>query len=126
MKLIRNWFTYANVMSTIAVFLLIGGGAAFAAINLPKNSVGSKQLKKSSVDSSKVKDHSLKAADFKAWRRAQESACSSGLPVSCHRPCHGDHLRNRISMVRAPSSDEGASPNSSPKLARPATTIRSS
>lgn len=66
MKQIRKRLTYANVMSTMAVFLLVGGGAAFAATKLPKNSVGGKQLKNNSVTSPKVKDHSLLAADFKA------------------------------------------------------------
>lgn len=53
-------------MSTIAVFLLIGGGTAFAVSKLPKNSVGSKQLQKDAVTSVKVKDRSLLAKDFKA------------------------------------------------------------
>lgn len=43
---VRQRLSYANVMSTIAVFLVLGGGAAFAATQLPKNSVGTKQLKK--------------------------------------------------------------------------------
>jgi len=53
------------VLSSIAIFLVFGG-AAFAAVQLPKNSVGTKQLKKSAVTSTKVKDGSLTAADFKA------------------------------------------------------------
>jgi hypothetical protein len=57
LKQIRNRLTYANVMSSIAVFLILGGGAAFAAkIVLPKNSVGSKQLKKNAVTETKIKD----------------------------------------------------------------------
>jgi hypothetical protein len=64
-KQIRMRLTYANVMSSIAVFLVLGG-AAFAAVQLPKNSVGTKQLKKNSVVSSKVKNGSLQAADFGA------------------------------------------------------------
>jgi hypothetical protein len=66
LKQIGKRLTYANVMSTIAVFLLIGGGAAFAASKLPKNSVGGKQLRNNAVTSPKVKDHSLLAKDFKA------------------------------------------------------------
>lgn len=42
-------------MSTIAVFLLLGGGAAFAASKLGKNSVGSKQLKNNAVTTKKIK-----------------------------------------------------------------------
>jgi hypothetical protein len=51
-------------MATIAVFLALGGGA-YAALKLPKNSVGSKQLKKNAVRSAKVKNRSLLAKDFK-------------------------------------------------------------
>jgi hypothetical protein len=36
--------TYANVMSTIAVFAALGGGA-YAAASLPRNSVGSAQIR---------------------------------------------------------------------------------
>lgn len=56
MKQIRKGLTYANVMSTIAVFLLLSGGAALAAGKLGKNTVGSKQLKKSAVTGVKLKD----------------------------------------------------------------------
>ena len=59
----RPKLNYANVMSTLCFFLLLGGGA-YAAGHLGKNSVGSKQLKKNAVTSPKVKDHSLLASDF--------------------------------------------------------------
>jgi hypothetical protein len=50
MKRCRGKFTYANVISTLCLFLLLGGGAAFAATHvLPKNSVGPKQLKRGAV-----------------------------------------------------------------------------
>lgn len=65
MNQIRKRLTYANVMSTIAVFLMLGGATAFAATQLPKNSVGPKQIRKNAVNSAKVKNHSLRAADFK-------------------------------------------------------------
>jgi hypothetical protein len=62
---IRSSLTYANVIATLALFLALGGGA-YAAFKLPKNSVGSKQLKTNAVNSSKVKNGSLLAGDFKA------------------------------------------------------------
>src|SRR5215213_6597981 len=40
--------SYANVMATIAVFIALGG-TGYAALNLPKNSVGSQQLKPKGV-----------------------------------------------------------------------------
>jgi hypothetical protein len=42
------------------------GGVSYAATVLPKNSVGTAQLKKNAVVSKKVTDHSLLARDFKA------------------------------------------------------------
>jgi hypothetical protein len=62
---IRSGLTYANVMATIAVFFALGGGA-YAALKLPSNSVGSKQIKANAVNSSKVANGSLLAGDFKA------------------------------------------------------------
>jgi len=44
---IRDRLTYANVMATIAVFIALGGGAY--ALTLPRNSVGSRQLRPDSV-----------------------------------------------------------------------------
>ena len=46
---LRGRLTYSNVMSTIAVFMVLGGGAAVAANQLPKNSVGSPQIRKNAV-----------------------------------------------------------------------------
>ena len=45
-------------MSSIAVFLVLGGATAFAA-GLAKNSVGSKQIKKNAVTGAKIKDGSV-------------------------------------------------------------------
>jgi hypothetical protein len=47
-KHVRKRITYANVMSSIAVFLVLGGGAAFAALG--RNTVGTRQLKPNSVN----------------------------------------------------------------------------
>ena len=70
---------YADVMSTLAVFLALGG-IGYAAITIPKNSVGTKQLKKNAVTTKKVKDRTLLKRDFK---RGQ-------LPAGAHRPA-GPH-----------------------------------
>ena len=54
MKSVRKRLTYANVMSSIAVFLVVAGGSAFAATQLGKNTVGAKQLKKEAVTLAKI------------------------------------------------------------------------
>jgi hypothetical protein len=54
-KRIRIRLTYANVVSTFCLFLLLGGGAAYAASHLGKNSVGTKQIKNNAVTGAKIK-----------------------------------------------------------------------
>lgn len=64
MKQLRRRLTYSNVMSSIAVFLVLGGATAFAA-GLAKNSVGPKQLKKNAVTSAKIKNNAVTTAKIK-------------------------------------------------------------
>lgn len=65
MKQIRKRLTYANVMSSIAVFLVLGGATAIAAGQLGKNSVGSKQIKKNAVTAAKIKKNAVSGAKIK-------------------------------------------------------------
>ena len=65
MKNLRGKLTYANVISTLCLFLLLGGGAAYAASQLAKNTVGTKQLKKNSVTTAKIKKQAITAAKVK-------------------------------------------------------------
>ena len=52
---LRGKLTYANLVSTLCLILLIGGGGAYAATRmLPKNSVGSRQIKKGAVGPAKL------------------------------------------------------------------------
>jgi hypothetical protein len=53
-----------NAIAYLALWLALAGGSAYAASQLPTNSVGTKQLKPDAVVSSRVKDHSLLAQDF--------------------------------------------------------------
>lgn len=70
---ITRRLSYSNVIASLALFVALGG-ASYAAVALPANSVGTKQLKKSAVSaaklkrnavsSAKVKDGSLERGDF--------------------------------------------------------------
>jgi hypothetical protein len=53
MRAIRQRLTYANVIATLSLFLVLGGGA-YAATRLPKNSVGTNQLKNGAVTAGKI------------------------------------------------------------------------
>jgi hypothetical protein len=50
---LRRHLTYANVAATLALFLALGG-AAYAATQLPRNSVGTAQLKREAVTAGKI------------------------------------------------------------------------
>jgi hypothetical protein len=66
-KLRSKKLTYANVMSTIAVLLVVGGGTAYAAKQiLPKNSVGSKQVKKNAITGAKIRNGAVTAGKLAA------------------------------------------------------------
>src|SRR5262245_4853144 len=71
MRRIRSKLTYANVMATIAVFLVLGGGAAVAAGGLGKNTVGAKQLKKNAVTAAKIKKGAVTGAKIKTSSLAE-------------------------------------------------------
>jgi len=62
MGTLRDRLTYANVMSTIAVFLVLAGGSAIAVINgkkLKNNSVAGKKLKNKAVTEAKLGDKAV-------------------------------------------------------------------
>jgi hypothetical protein len=47
---------HTTVVAYLSLFLVVSGGAAFAASHLAKNSVGSKQIKKNAVTAAKIKN----------------------------------------------------------------------
>jgi hypothetical protein len=64
MKSIAERLTYANVVSTLALFLVLAGGAAIAA-KVPKKSVGPSQLKAGAVTTAKIKANSVTTRKIK-------------------------------------------------------------
>ncbi len=60
MRTLRDKLTYANVISTLCLFMLLGGGA-YAATKLPKNSVGTKQIKNGAITGKKIKNGTIDA-----------------------------------------------------------------
>ena len=64
MKRLRGKLTYANVISTLCLFLLLGGGAAVAANSmLPKNSVGARQIKRGAITPAKISNATKQVLD---------------------------------------------------------------
>lgn len=77
---LRSRVTYANVMSTLAVFGVLAGGGAYAA-----SKVGPKDIKKDAVRAKHIKDDGVKFRDLKSvkgWKR--------NVPVSATAADPGD------------------------------------
>jgi hypothetical protein len=78
MKL-RRHLTYANVISTVCLFLVLGGGAAFAATKLAKSSVGTEQLKGEAVTKGKLAPNSVNSKKVVNGSLTGEDIASSTL-----------------------------------------------
>jgi hypothetical protein len=63
-RILRHRPSPAMVIACIALTVALGG-TSYAAVTLPRGSVGTAQLKKNAVVSAKVKNRSLLAVDFK-------------------------------------------------------------
>jgi hypothetical protein len=76
---VRARITYANLTATLALFVALGG-TSYAALTLPRNSVGSSQiranavgpseLRSRAVGSSELRDRSIKLGDISTSARA--------------------------------------------------------
>jgi hypothetical protein len=59
----RPRLTYANVTSSVALFLALGG-TGYAVTQLPRNSVGTRQLKSNAVTSTKIRPGAVQRSDI--------------------------------------------------------------
>ncbi|HET6998310.1 MAG TPA: hypothetical protein VFI03_06935 [Solirubrobacterales bacterium] len=96
MKQIRKRLTYANVMSSIAVFLVLGGATAVAASQLGKNSVGANQLKKNAVTAAKVKNNAITTAKIK--NSAITSQKINGGAITSEKIANGSVTGEKVNL----------------------------
>lgn len=66
MKQARRRMTYANVISTLALFIALSGATAFATGQLGPKSVGEKQLRPGAVTADKLRKNAVTAPKIKA------------------------------------------------------------
>ncbi|WP_027004818.1 hypothetical protein [Conexibacter woesei] len=61
----RSKLTRSDLLAITAIIISIsGGGVAYAAVKLPRNSVGAAQIRPSAVGSREIKNHSIVSADI--------------------------------------------------------------
>jgi hypothetical protein len=86
-KQVFRHLTYPNVVSTLCLLLLVGGGTALAAGKLGKNSVGTKQIRNNSVTPAKLNPRAK--ATLKGATGAQGPKGEPGIPGSKGETGHG-------------------------------------
>lgn len=115
MKKIRGKLTYANVVSSLCLFLLLGGGAAFAAGQLAKNSVGTKQIKNGAVTGAKIKNGAVTGAkiDLRSIGTVPSAANASHADNAGHADSavNAVNATNATNAVHAQTADTAASAN---------------
>jgi hypothetical protein len=67
---VRGRLTYANVTASLALFVALGG-TGYAAITLPRDSVGAKQIRANAVGSSEIRRNAIQTRDIS--RRAKSA-----------------------------------------------------
>lgn len=84
-RLIRHRPSPSMVVSILALIVALGG-TSYAAIKLPKNSVGSKQIKNNAVTGAKVKTGSLSGSDIKNHSLTGSDLASGAIPAGAQGP----------------------------------------
>jgi hypothetical protein len=83
MRQIHRHLTYANLTATLALFLVLGGGAwAAQKLSVPRNSVGTKQLKSNSVSAEKIKREAISAPKLRTGAIGEEKISNGAISSS--------------------------------------------
>src|SRR5215213_2662458 len=111
---VRRHLTYANVVATLAAFLVLCGGAAIAADQLAKNSVGKKQLKANAVTTAKIKENAVTARKIRANAVDGSKVKAGGLGAADFELAGAPYTRI-VAELRAPLDiAAGAEPTITP------------
>jgi hypothetical protein len=109
---LRGRLTYANVMATVAVFVALGG-SSYAALSLPKKSVGTKQLKRNAVTSSKVRNGAITGADVNESSFGQvPSAATAANATNATNAGHATNADQATNAGHATNADKATNAGS--------------
>ena len=79
MQWIRSHLSFANFVSLMALFVALGG-TTYAAVTLPKNSVGAKQIKKNGVGASEIKRSAVRTGEVRNGALRAEDFAAGQIP----------------------------------------------
>lgn len=81
MTRLKSRLTYANVIASVALFVALGG-SSYAALSLPRNSVGGNQIRTGAVTSRQIHDYTVALRDVSfGARRALRGATGPTGPA---------------------------------------------
>jgi hypothetical protein len=107
---LRSKLTYANVVATLSLFLVLAGGTAFAAGQLGKNTVGSKQLKKNAVTTAKIKNGAVTGAKIKISSLGTvPSATNAESAKNATHAATADSAKNAVHADSATTAEKATS-----------------
>jgi hypothetical protein len=122
MKRIVEKLTYANVMATVAVFIALGG-ASYAAVKLPKNSVGTKQIKNNAITGAKIKNGAISGSKVNLSSLGQvptaANATSASTAATATNATHAATATEATHAATATDATHAASADSASALAAP-------
>jgi hypothetical protein len=78
MQGIRSHLSFANAISVIALFVALGG-TTYAAVTLPRNTVGPKQIKKNAVRASEINRSAVGASELRSNAVASGDIADNGV-----------------------------------------------
>jgi len=82
MRQLRKRITYANVTSTLALFVALGMGSAYAAQQLAPKSVGAKQLRPGAVTADKLRKNAVTAPKIEELAVKQGKIASAAVTAA--------------------------------------------
>ena len=104
MRAAARQLSYANVVSTLCLFILLGGGA-YAATQLPAKSVGTKQLKAGAVTGAKIKNGTITGAKIDSRTLATVPSATSAeratVATSADRAATANHTATADQATKA-------------------------
>ncbi len=81
MQWIRSHMSFANLVSLMALFVALGG-TTYAAVALPKNSVGAKQIKRNGVRAPEINRNAVGASEIRSNAVASGDIADSSVGTS--------------------------------------------
>ncbi len=101
MRRLRSTLTYSNVMVTILAIVVLGGGTAYAASQLEKESVGTNALKKGAVTPIKLSGKAKKTLSGPEGPRGATGATGPQGPQGAQGPKGDTGLTGAAGSARA-------------------------